>query len=116
MRASFAIPGVFPPVPLNGDVLVDVDYDGVDQSAATGEQSAFNLTITNQDDGTTEFFPSVSLNFNKTSYVLAVVNDPDTGSQIANITLATPWGATPTTTPPTTPTEPTTSTTTSTAA
>ncbi|MFI5250737.1 MAG: hypothetical protein ACHQTF_12240, partial [Gemmatimonadales bacterium] len=84
----------------NGDVLVDVDYDGVDQSAATGEQSAFNLTITNQDDGTTEFFPSVSLNFNKTSYVLAVVNDPDTGSQIANVTLATPWGVTPTTTPP----------------
>ena len=84
----------------NGDVLVDVDYDGVDQSTATGEPSAFNLTITNQDDGTTEYFPSVSLNFNKTSYVLAVVNDPDTGSQIANISLAAPWGATPTTTPP----------------
>ena len=42
----------------------------------------------------------MSLNFNKTNYVLAVVNDPDTGSQIANVTLATPWGVTPTTTPP----------------
>jgi phage tail sheath protein FI len=84
----------------NGEVLIDVDFNGVDQTTATGEPSAFNLTITNLDDGTTESFASVSLNFNKTSYVLAVVNDPDTGSQIVNISLAAPWGTTPSTTPP----------------
>ncbi len=84
----------------NGNLLIDVDYNGVDQSTATGEPSAFNLTITNLEDGTVETFPSVSLNFNKSSYALAVVNDPDTGSQLANVTLAAPWGATPSATPP----------------
>src|SRR5215469_2414928 len=72
----------------NGNLLIDVDYNGVDQSAATGDPSAFNLTITNLEDGTVETFPSVSLNFNKSSYVLPVVNDPDTGSQLVNATLA----------------------------
>jgi phage tail sheath protein FI len=84
----------------NGNLLIDVDYIGVDQTAATGELSAFNLTITNLDDGTVETFPNVSLNFNKSSYVLPVVNDPDTGSQLANISLAAAWGASPSTVPP----------------
>ena len=75
----------------NGNLLIDVDYNGVDQSAATGEPTAFNLTITNLEDGTVETFPSVSLNFNKSSYVLPVVNDPDTGSQLVNVALAAPW-------------------------
>src|SRR6202022_3780706 len=79
----------------NGNLLIDVDYDGVAQSTATGEPSAFNLTITNLEDGTVETFPSVSLNFNKTSYVLPVVNDPDTGSQLVNVTLGGLLGATP---------------------
>ena len=84
----------------NGNLLIGVDFNNVDQSTTTGEPSAFNLTITNFDDGTVESFPSVSLNFNKTSYVLPIVNDPDTGSQLVNISLATPWGTSPSTTPP----------------
>jgi hypothetical protein len=72
----------------NGNVLIDVDYNNVDQTA---EATAFNLTITNLEDGTVETFPSASLNFNKTSYVLPVVNDPDTGSQIVNVALVAPW-------------------------
>jgi phage tail sheath protein FI len=84
----------------NGNLLVDVDYNGVDQSTTTGEASAFNLTITNLVDGTVETFPSVSLNFNKSSYVLPVVNDPDTGSQLVKVAIATAWGSSPSTTPP----------------
>ena len=85
----------------NGNLLIDVDYDGVDQSAATGEATAFNLTITNLEDNTVETFPSVSLNFNRTSYVLPVVNDPDTGSQLVNVALVAAWpGGVPPANPP----------------
>ena len=84
----------------NGNLYIDVDYIDVDQSTSTGEQSAFNLTITNLDDGTVEIFSSVSLNFNKTSYVLPVVNDPDTGSQLVKVGIAAPWQANPSNVPP----------------
>ena len=84
----------------NGNLLIDVDYIGVDQTTATGEPSAFNLTITNLDDGPVETFPSVSVNFNKSSYVLPVVNDPDTGSQLVNVAIAAAWSANPSTVPP----------------
>ena len=82
----------------NGNLLIDVDYDGVDQTA---EATAFNLSVTNLEDGTAEYFPSVSLNLNKTSYVLAVINDPDTGSQLVNVDLVAPWpGGNPPANPP----------------
>jgi phage tail sheath protein FI len=85
----------------NGNLLIDVDYDQVDHTAATGEATAFNLTITNLKDGTVETFPSVSLNLNKSSYVLPVVNDPNTGSQLANVALVAPWpGGNPPANPP----------------
>jgi phage tail sheath protein FI len=85
----------------NGTLLIDVDYNGVDQTGATGEATAFNLTITNLGDGTVETFPSVSLNPHKSSYVLPVVNDPDTGSQLANVALVAPWpGGNPPANPP----------------
>jgi hypothetical protein len=74
----------------NGNLLVGVDYVGVDQSASTGEPTAFNLTITNLEENAVETFPSVLHNFNKNSYVLPVVNDPDTGSQLVNVALVAP--------------------------
>ncbi len=74
----------------NGNLLVDVDWNGVDQTA---EPTAFNLTITNLEDGTVETFPAVSLNSSKTSYVLPMVNDPDTGSQLVNVTAGALGGA-----------------------
>jgi uncharacterized protein len=77
----------------NGDLLIDVDWNGLDHTTATGEPTAFNLTITNLDDGTVETFPAVSLNKAKTSYVLPVVNDPDTGSQLVNVSLAGTLGS-----------------------
>ncbi len=82
----------------NGNLLIDVDYDGVDQSS---DPTAFNLAITNVEDGTVETFPSVSLNLNRTNYVLPVVNDPDTGSQLVKVGLVAPWpGGTPPAGPP----------------
>lgn len=76
----------------DGQVLIDIDYSGVNQTA---EATAFNLTVTNLDDGTVEQFSSVSLNAAKSSYVLAVLNDPDTGSQIVNVATAGTLGTTP---------------------
>ncbi len=77
----------------NGTVVIDVDVNGVNSVA---DATAFNLTITNLEDGTVEAFPSVSLNAARTNYVLAVVNDPDTGSQLVNVATA---GALPATAP-----------------
>jgi phage tail sheath protein FI len=76
----------------NGNLLVDIDYVGVDQ---TTEPTAFNLTVTNLDDGTSEVFSSVSLNAAKSSYVIAVLNDPDTGSQLVNVKTIGALGSVP---------------------
>ena len=78
----------------NGNLLIDVDYNGVDQIT---DPTAFSLTVTNLDDGTVETFFSLSLNSARSNYVLAVVNDPDSGSQLVNVATA---GALSATTPP----------------
>ena len=39
----------------DGKLLIDVDFNGVDRT------KAFNLTVTNLDDGTVETFPSLSV-------------------------------------------------------
>jgi uncharacterized protein len=81
----------------NGQLLIDVDVQGLDLTSATGDPLAFNLTVTNLADGTTEYFPSVTLNNSYQNYVVAVVNDPDNGSQLVNVAATLP-------TPPTLPT------------
>jgi uncharacterized protein len=78
----------------NGKLLLDVDVQGLDLTTATGDPLAFNLTVTNLADGTTEYFPSVSLNSNQQNFVAAVINDPDNGSQLVKVLAALP--ATPT--------------------
>src|ERR1035437_277643 len=45
------------------------------------DPTAFNLTITDLVDGTTESFPNLSLNNANNNYVMNVVNDVDNGSQ-----------------------------------
>ena len=65
-------------------------------STSAADATAFNLTITNLEDGTVESFPALSLNPTRSNYVLAVVNDPDTGSQLVNVATA---GALPATAP-----------------
>ncbi|HXP91536.1 MAG TPA: phage tail sheath C-terminal domain-containing protein [Fibrobacteria bacterium] len=72
----------------NGQLLIDVDVRGLDLSTATGDQWAFNLTVTNLMDGTTESFPSVTLDRNRQNFVGSVVNDPDNGSQLVGVSVA----------------------------
>ena len=74
----------------NGQLLVGVDVQGLDLSTTTGDPLAFNLTITDLPDGTTEYFPSVTLNSALQNYVVAVVNDPDNGSQLVSVTANLP--------------------------
>jgi phage tail sheath protein FI len=47
---------------------------------------ACNVTVTNLTDGTVEQFPDVSFNSNNANYIQSVLNDPDTGSQMVNVT------------------------------
>ncbi len=74
----------------NNQLLVDVDVQGLDLSVATGDPLAFNLTITDLMDGTSEYFPSVTLNSAAQNFVAAVVNDPDNGSQLVSVTTNLP--------------------------
>jgi phage tail sheath protein FI len=69
----------------NNQLLVDVDVQGLDLSVATGDPLAFNLTITDLMDSTSEYFPSVTLNSAAQNFVAAVVNDPDNGSQLVGV-------------------------------
>jgi phage tail sheath protein FI len=70
----------------NGNLLIDVDYVGLTPSASTDAEKIFNLTITDLSGGTRELFPSVTLDNTKSNFVRTVVNDPDNGSQLVNIT------------------------------
>jgi uncharacterized protein len=67
----------------NGNLVVDVDYVGLTPSTDT---KTFNVTITDLVGGTQEFFPAVTLDNTKSNFVRTVVNDPDNGSQLVNIT------------------------------
>jgi uncharacterized protein len=70
----------------NGQLLIDIDVQGLNLSAATGgDPYSFNLTTTNLVSGVTEYFPAVSLNSGQQNYVAAVINDPDNGSQLVNV-------------------------------
>lgn len=72
----------------DGLLLIDTDVQNLD---LTADNLAFNLTITNlAPNGTTESFPNVTLTSSDSNYVAAVVNDPDNGSQLVNVTVGTP--------------------------
>jgi Bacteriophage tail sheath protein len=72
----------------NGELLIDVDLQGVNTSADP-DSLAFNLTITDLADQTTpEYFPNVTLDSTKSNYLTAVVNDADHGSQLVNVQSA----------------------------
>jgi phage tail sheath protein FI len=65
------------------NVIVDVDYDGVPASDAT----AFNLTFTDLETLAVETFSDVTMDSSKANYVVAVVNDEDTGSQMVSVSV-----------------------------
>lgn len=75
----------------NGNLLIDIDYIGLNPDTGSGGQKTFNLTVTDLAGGTTEYFPSVSYDNTKSNWVQTVVNDPDNGSQLIN--MATPSAA-----------------------
>ena len=54
------------------------------------DPTAFNLTVTDLVDGTTESFPNLSLNNANNNYVMNVVNDIDNGSQLVNVVVGSP--------------------------
>ena len=74
-------------------------YGGASAASTTAvvstDPTAFNLTVTNLLDGSTESFPNVSLNSTRQNYLLNVLNDPDTGSQLVNVALRGPIPANP---------------------
>ncbi len=75
----------------DSQLLLDVDYTGIDHTA---DATAFNLTINDLQDGTTEFFPQLSLKNTQSNYITAIVNDPDNGSQLVKASVTgSPSGA-----------------------
>ncbi len=76
----------------NGQLLIDVDTQNID---LTADSLAFNLTITDLAANTTEVFSGVTLNSSSVNYLTTRVNDPDTGSQLVNVSVT----GTPTTAP-----------------
>ncbi|MGH9606926.1 MAG: phage tail sheath C-terminal domain-containing protein [Terracidiphilus sp.] len=66
----------------NGQVLLDVDVQGLD---LTADPLAFNLTVSSLADGTKEYFPAITLNSSYQNFVGSVVNDPDNGSQLVSV-------------------------------
>ena len=84
----------------NGQLFIDVDTQNIDLTSTTGDPLAFNLTITDlTNNNPPESFPKVTLDPSARNYVETVINDPDNGSQLVNISQPIP----PPTTAPTTP-------------
>jgi phage tail sheath protein FI len=69
----------------NGQLLIDVDVQNL---SLTADPLAFNLTITDLLGQPTESFGNVTLNAASMNYVASVVNDPDNGSQLVNVSVS----------------------------
>jgi len=77
----------------DGQLLLDADYNNVNHAT---DATAFNLTVTNLVDGTTESFPNLSLKSAQSNYIANIVNDVDNGSQLVNVGVTGSPGAAPT--------------------
>jgi len=62
-------------------LIADVDYDSV------ADASSFNLTLTDLSTNTAESFPNVTMDATKSNYVVAVVGDADSGSQLVSVSV-----------------------------
>lgn len=63
------------------DVVIEVDYDGV------ADTKSFNLTITDLGAGTIEEFDNVTMDPAEPNYVVAVMTDPDSGSELVSVVV-----------------------------
>ncbi len=77
----------------NGQLLVDIDVNGVN---LTADPLAFNVTVTDLADQSSESFANVTLDKTRNNFIAKIVNDPDNGSQLVNVSFP---GAVPTTAP-----------------
>ncbi len=77
----------------NGELLIDVDLQNID---LTADPEAFNLTVTDLADQTSESFANVTLKKNAMRYFATVVNDPDNGSQLVKVEGTAGGNVTPT--------------------
>jgi uncharacterized protein len=62
-------------------ILVDVDYDGI----TVGNDTTFNLTISDPASGAVEKFRAVSVDKTKSNFVDSIVNDEDSGSKLVTV-------------------------------
>jgi uncharacterized protein len=75
----------------NAQLLIDIDVQGLNLNPApAGDPLSFNLTVTNLTDGSTEYFPLLTLNSAAQNFVASVVNDIDNGSQLVSIATSLP--------------------------
>ncbi|WP_235018898.1 phage tail sheath family protein [Tolypothrix sp. NIES-4075] len=66
-------------------VIIDVDYDGIPDS----DTESFNLTLTDLSTRNVEKFPNVTINSSKSNYVVAVIKDEDSGSNLMHVSVPT---------------------------
>jgi len=71
-------------------VVIDVDYFDPITKATYADDQAFNLTITDLSTGTVEKFEGVTMDPTKANYVVAVVNDEDSGSELVSVEVPDP--------------------------
>ncbi|MFC5742704.1 phage tail sheath family protein [Dyella tabacisoli] len=64
-----------------GNIAITIDYIGL----TNADPDAFNLTVTNISTGVAEVFSNVTMKTTSANYVMAVVNDPDTGSAMVQV-------------------------------
>jgi uncharacterized protein len=70
----------------NGNLLIDIDQGApLTATNLTADSTAFNLTVTNLVDGSTESFSGLSLDNSRQNYVATVINDVDNGSQLVTV-------------------------------
>jgi uncharacterized protein len=70
----------------NGQLLIDIDQGPpLTVQGLTEDPTAFNLTVTNLADGTSESFPGLSLDSSRMNYITTVINDVDNGSQLVQV-------------------------------
>jgi phage tail sheath protein FI len=82
----------------DNDLVLTSKFSGVGGAGTAVyfvDPTAFNLTVTNLVDGTVEPFPLLSMNNNRANFVASIINDPDNGSQLVNVSVGSPAPTTP---------------------
>src|SRR5580658_1618021 len=77
----------------DNDLVLTSKFSGTGGTGAAVyfvDPTAFNLTVTNLVDGTVEPFPLLSMNNNRANFVASIINDPDNGSQLVNVSVGSP--------------------------